>query len=226
MLNEIIISPAELSSRFAGEYDVVTHQPYRVGDHIVRCQQCSTVIKADYIDGSCPLCGASPFIAMQFSESSPVSRESWYLSGRANQMRNESGPAIVLPRQHFRYNRDLRLFSWLIFLSALLSPMPLLIEEVALFLCEAMFGVELQVACIFLGVIAIITAMLIRFCDETIELWQHSRWGPMLILVPGISPYALLTAIWLIIAGISIALAVLALVLCVAIMIGICQWYE
>lgn len=226
MLNEIIISPAELSSRFAGEYDVITHQPYRVGDHVVRCQRCNTVIKADYIDGSCPLCGASPFIAMQFNESNPIIRETQYLADHTTQTRNESHHTIILPRHHFSYNRDMSLFSWLIFLSALVSLMPLLIEDVALFICEAMFGIELPVACIILSIIGFITAMFIRFQTKTADLWKHSKWGPLLTLIPAISPYILLTAMWLIIAGVSIALAILAVVLCVAIMIGLCQGFE
>ena len=226
MLNEIIITPAELSSRFAGEYDVITHQPYRVGDHIVRCQRCSAVIKTDYIDGSCPLCGTSPFIPMQFSESNSILSGSQNRNRLSTQTLNESHNSIVLPRRRFRNDRNMKLFSWLIFLSALVSPMPLLIEEVALFICEAMFGVDFQAAYAILSLIAIIAAVFIRFRNETADLWKRSKWGPALILIPAFSPYILLTAIWLFIAGVSIALALLAVVLCVGIMIGICKGFE
>lgn len=226
MLNEIIISPTELSSRFAGEYDAITHQPYRIGDHVVRCQQCNRVIKADYIDGSCPLCGASPFIAKRFSESNLIPHESRNFAGHTIQTGNESYHTIVLPRHHSICDRSMGLFSWLIFLSALVAPMPLLIEEVALFICEAMFGLEFQVTCVIFSVISFTAAMIIRFRSQTAELWKHSKWGPLLILIPAVSPYILLTAIWLIIAGVSIALAILAVILCVAIMIGFCQGFE
>ena len=225
MIHEIIISPADLSTQFAGEYDVITHQPYRIGDHIIRCRQCHTVIKTEYIDGECPLCGASPFVGTQFRPSNSnqsVNRR----TERRPQINHVSAPAAITPRHRFRYNRSERLLSWLITISAILSPLPLWIDAIAEFICEAMFGMGYLAVYIIFAVASLIAALIIECRNDTTELWKHSLWGPVLIPLPAFCPYLLLAGVWIVIGGLSIVLAIAALMLCIAVVMGCFQIFD
>ena len=225
MKYEIEITPSDLASQFAGEYDVITHQPYRIGDHLVRCRQCRAVIKTDYIDGECPLCGASPFVGMQFRPNETRQNENRRVE-RSHPASQIASQCTITPRQRFCYNRNETLLTLLVNISAILSPFPLWIDEVGRFIHDAMFGMDFLTTYVIFGTISFIVSIIIEWRNDTAELWKHSKWGLLLIFIPALCPYLLLAGIWLMIGGLSIVLAIVALALCVAVIIGLFQFFD
>ena len=62
MNHELVITEGDLRTRFNNERDMVTLSPYRVGDRVVRCSSCRTIVKSEFVFGGCPICGHSPFL--------------------------------------------------------------------------------------------------------------------------------------------------------------------
>lgn len=62
MNHELVITEGDLRTRFNNERDMVTLSPYRVGDRVVRCSSCRTIVKSEFVSGGCPICGHSPFL--------------------------------------------------------------------------------------------------------------------------------------------------------------------
>lgn len=211
MNNELIISQANYSSLFAGERDVVTHQPYRIGDRVVRCQRCRAIIKTEFVDTCCPLCGASPFVATQFNNT--TSRPANYHS------------SIVSPSRNYRTNRSRSTLGTLLILSVATSTLPFHIESILPFLSEAMFEMDLASALIAVVIVSIITALVVGFSSDTVNYWKHKRSGFLVALAPAFSPYLILALLWLGAFAISVAIAIAAVALCIAIIVGICSGF-
>lgn len=193
MCEEMIITEADLASRFQGERDLITYSPYHVGDRVVRCSGCRAVIKSEYVSNNrCPLCGRTPFL-----------------------------PAPVTPTQQGVINsgniRSLTTFLWLLILSVIAAYIPFAFPGATGFLCEASFEIGLGPTLISIGAISLIAAIILYFNRSTRRLWQNCGWGGFLVLVPVSAPYFVLTALWLVV----LALAIAAVIACIALVIGI-----
>lgn len=211
MTNELIISQANYSSLFAGERDVITHQPYRIGDRVVRCQRCRAIIKTEFVDTGCPLCGTSPFISTQFSNN--VSRASYGHS------------SVVSPSRNYRTNRSRSTLFTLLFLSVAASTIPFQIESILPFLSEAMFDMDLSSAFIAVVVVSFITALVVGCRSDTVNYWKHKKAGFLVALVPAFSPYLILALLWLGAFAIGVAIAIAVVALCIGIIVGICSGF-
>ncbi len=193
MREEMIITEADLASRFQGERDLITYSPYRIGDRVVRCSGCRAVIKSEYVSNNrCPLCGRTPFL-----------------------------PAPVNPTQQGVISsgniRSLTTFLWLLVLSIIAVYIPFVFPGAIGFLYEASFEIGLGPMLISIGIISLIAAIILYFNRRTRWLWQNSGWGGFLVFVPVSAPYSLLAALWLVV----FALAIAAVIACIALVIGI-----
>lgn len=193
MRGEMIITEADLASRFQGERDLVTYSPYRVGDRVVRCSGCRAVIKSEYISNNhCPLCGRTPFLP------APVNTAQTNVITSGN-------------------IRTLTTFLWMLLLSVLAAFIPFAFPSATSFLYEASFGIGLGPLLISIGVISLVAATILYFNRSTRRLWQSSGWGGFLVLVPVSVPYLVLAALWLVV----FVLAIVAVIACIALVIGI-----
>lgn len=171
MREEMIITEADLASRFQGERDLITYSLYRVGDRVVRCSGCRAVIKSEYVsDNRCPLCGCTPFL-----------------------------PAPVNPTQqgviHSGNIRSLTAFLWSLLISAIAAYIPFAFSGENDFLYKASFGMGLVPMLIFIGGTSLISAITLYFSRSMRSLWQKSEWGGFLALMPMSAPYFVLTVL-------------------------------
>ena len=211
MNNELIISQANYASLFAGERDVITHQPYHIGDRVVRCQRCRAVIKTEFVDTGCPLCGASPFIPAQFNN----------IASRTTCGHS----SVVAPSRHYRTNRSKSSLITLLILAVSASTIPFQIDGALPFLSEAMFDMELSSAFIAVVIVSALTALVIACRSDTVNYWKHKRSGFLIGLLPIISPYLVVALLWLGAFAIGVVIAIAAVALCIALIAGICSGF-
>ena len=226
MRYEMIITDRDLKTRFKGERDLVTYAPYHIGDRVVRCRNSLSVIKTEFIDAQCPLCGHAPFTP------APIQTEQFVIR------QSKSGgmaltPAMSPVRGTVRHNgnaehreqRSLPCFLLLLILSAVVALVPFavafFIPEAGEFIYEATCEIGLGYAAAIAGVISLITVLLIYSNDNNRRKWCDAEGGGALVLLPVSTPYMVLAAIWivisllatlLVIAGIIFALGILACV--------------
>lgn len=193
MTGEHTITRQEWERCFRGEHDALTHQAYEIGDAIVRCSNCHRIIKAEFVEGCCPLCGSSPFTSI------PVITQH---------------VTIHTPQY---YRRSENCFGCLLALSGFLSVVPLLFDGSAQVILKYMFGLSWDVTYfVFLGVTAI-ASVILALWEPTRTFWIRNRWGPVLLGIPILTPYAVLLCIW---AVIGIAYVMISLLM-IAVVIGI-----
>ena len=188
---ELVITEGDLRTRFNNERDMVTLSPYRVGDRVVRCSSCRTIVKSEFVSGGCPICGHSPFLP------APV-----------NTMVVETSATE---------KRSLTAFFWLLLLSAAFSLLPFVFPSMAEFLYEATFGIGLCYSMLGVGVVSVATALITYNNGKGRRMWQNTDGGVLLLLIPIGTPYLLLAAIWAVIFVISIIIAIA----CIAFVFGI-----
>ncbi len=190
MREEMIITEADLKSRFQGERDLVTYELYRVGDRVVRCGACRAVIKSEFVtDNRCPLCGSTPFLP------SPVNISQPNINNRVS-------------------TNSLKAFLWFLLLSAVAAYLPFAFPEALDFLYEATLSVGLEATLIYIGVISFVTAIILYNNKTCRRLWQTSDAGGFLVLAPFSAPYLLLAGLWLIM--FALALIVLVAIFAIA----------
>ena len=195
MQGETIITEQDLQTRFQGERDLVTCAPYRVGDKIVRCGSCRAIVKSEFVTSNyCPLCGHSPFSPGVVST---------------------SHASTILERR----SRKLKPFLLLLILSAAMSLIPFAFPEVAGFLCEAAFGIGIWGGMVCAGIIGVVVAIILYNNRTVRRWWQTSAPGVCLIVIPSVSPYAVLAATWAVMVVVSIFVAI-AIVVAVVALIG------
>lgn len=200
MQEELIITEADLASRFRGERDLITYAPYRVGDRVVRCGSCRAVIKSEFVTDRCPLCSSTPFrpAPVNFPASAMAS------SPARNVITAEPG-------------RSLSTFLWLLLLSVAVAYIPFAFPEAADFLYNAAFGMAWGPMLISVGAISLLAAVILFFHEDTRSLWQNSDFGGWLLLGPIAAPYCVLAAVWAVVIAISLAIGLA----CIGLVIGI-----
>jgi hypothetical protein len=188
MRNEMVITEADLNSRFQGERDLITYAPYRVGDRVVRCGACRAVIKSEFVTrNTCPLCGRTPF----------------------------SPTPVVPPPEGTGNTGRVAGFAWWLLLAVAAAYIPFAFPKAAAFLFEAAFGIGPAHTLLCVGVIALVAAAVVFFHKGCRRLWQTSRSGALLVFVPVTAPYCVLATVWIGIftSAIAAALAVCALII-------------
>ena len=214
MLNELVITQANYQSQFAGERDVVTHQPYRIGDRVVRCRNCLAIIKTEYVDGSCPMCNTTPFVSVSFH-------------GNASRQGGKH-PNVVSPRRNWNYRRpenttwrrfepfcrSRRMLMILLVLAVIISGIPLEIRDFRKFIYGIIPDLNLSTAkTVVIGVSAI-TAVMIACIRRIADYWKYKRSGFLIPLIPVVSPYLLaaicVLAVWAFHALLAVAAVVLS----------------
>lgn len=194
MTGEYTITQQTYETNFRGEHDALTHQAYAVGDVVVRCGSCRRVIKAEFVDGCCPLCGSAPFT------SAPV------IVQRVS-IRTPTYP-----------HRSENLFYWLVSLSTVFSIIPLFFEGASQFLSECMFGLCWDWVYFLIFAAAGIAGLVLALCPTTQRFWVRNRWGPVLLAIPPVTPYAILTCIWAVIGIAYLAVCILMIGIVIGIM--------
>lgn len=111
-MNNILTITESNIHRF--DYDVVTHDPIRIGDRVAKCHNCRAILKVGYISHGCPLCGATPFVA-------------------------DSLDAVRMPRHR---TREYILFATLLCAAVYVSMLPMYIDSVADLVCKSAFGLD------------------------------------------------------------------------------------
>lgn len=199
MRGELIITQADLESRFQGERDLITYSPYRVGDRVVRCSGCRAVIKSEYITNNCcPLCGCTPFLPAPVSPAQPGTITSGNI-------------------------RSLTAFLWLLILSAAAAYLPFAFPGASTFLYEASFGMDLGLLLISVGAVSLTAALLLYFNEDARRLWQRSSRGALLVLGPVTAPYFVLAVLWVVALAIALAVAAACFGLIIGIIIGLSE---
>lgn len=188
---EQIITESDLRTRFNNERDMVTLSPYRVGDRVVRCSSCRTIVKSEFISGGCPICGHSPFLP------APVSTRA-------------VGTSAI-------ETRSLTPLLWLLLLSAAVSLLPFAFPSMAEFLYEATFGIGFCYSMLCVGAVGVVAALITYNNSNGRRMWRNADGGFLLLLIPAGTPYLLLAAIWAVIFVLSIIIAIA----CIAFVFGI-----
>lgn len=191
MNHELVITESDMRTRFNNERDMVTLSPYRVGDRVVRCSSCRTIVKSEFASRGCPICGHSPFLPAPINTS------------------DVRTTAIE--------TRSLTTFLWLLLLSAMVSLLPFAFPSMTEFLYEATFGIELCYSMLCVGAVSLIAALITYNNSNGRRRWQNADGGGLLLLIPVGTPYLLLAAIWAVILVISIIIVIA----CIAFVIGI-----
>lgn len=185
---------------FRGEYDAVTHAPYRIGDVLLRCGHCGVRVREEYVAGVCPVCGA-PFV------SAPD--------------RTVSGVRITPTRPvcNVRAARQEGSLWILSILMAAASLLPLL-----------RWGDGLAGAFRWLGMggvmgltltVSLVCALVVATDRDAIRWWKTRRQALWLLLIPLAAPYMFWLALWLLVQALALLWAFLKAVfiaiLCIAI---------
>lgn len=191
MNHELVITDSDLRTRFNNERDMVTLSPYRVGNRVVRCSSCRTIVKSEFVSGGCPICGHSPFLP------APVNT------------RTNGSSAIE--------TRSLTTFLWLLLLSAMAALIPFAFPAMSDFIYEATFGIGFYYSMICVGAVSLIAALITYNNQKGRRMWQNADGGGLLLFIPVGTPYLILGAIWIAIFVISIIIAIA----CIAFVIGI-----
>ena len=183
---------------YAGEYDAVTHAPYRLGDVLCRCERCGGLVREDYTRGGrCPLCGE-------------VFRGAGFRRHTAVRIR---------PTPARRGRSESAAMKGLAVLLALLAPLPVLIWDGRAAAIFPWLGTGWIVG-ITLTVSVVCAVMIVPDPDMAL-LWSRRRQGLMLAVLPLLLPYALWLALWLLIQVMiliwGLLKALLAAVLCIAV---------
>ena len=205
MNNELVITQANYESLFAGVRDVITHQPYRIGDRVVRCQHCRAIIRTEFVDARCPMCGASPFVSAYFNN-------------------NDSQPGAsrprVVSRRRYRVHRKRWTLNVLLILAVVTSSLPFQFDGFRWFLYGLMPGLDQTAA--LLGVVGVsaITAVVIACRSRIVNYWKHKRSGVLVVLIPAVGPYLLAALLLLAAFALGMLIAIAAVILVVAIIIG------
>lgn len=218
MRGEMIITEEILRAKFAGERDLITYAPYRCGDRIVRCAACRAIIKTEFVSDRCPLCGSTPFRTAPVDYDARRTPASASRTALANPSGQRTARRIDTSAQRRNAERrGLTLFFWLLLFSAFAAYIPFLFPDSVVFLrevAEVAFGIKVDILLIALGVISGLAATVLFFNRKTRKLWQRSKWGFLLVLVPMCAPYAVLAAILCVAALLALGsvLAVIAFV--------------
>ena len=200
MRGELVITADELRTRFQGERDLVTYSPYQIGDRVVRCSCCRSVIKTEFVlAGVCPLCGQRPFVP------APVINEDRHHMDEAH---------------YAVHYRSLTCYLVLLILSAGLSLAPLYFPNLYELFYEATFNIGLQNCRIAAGIISSLAAVILYCSDQCRLIWRRSRFGWALLLIPMAVPYITVLAIWAVIFIVSFIIAGFLCALGVAIVFG------
>lgn len=202
MQNELIITEREMNSRFQGERDLVTYAPYHIGDRVVRCGRCHSIVKSEYAQDGCPLCGHTPFFPV------PIVRG------------QESSSTAVVSTRHYAY-RSKKQYLLFLLLSACAALIPFLSSELTFYIYEATYGLNTEWAFALFGAVSFGVALYLYLNKKYIAIWQRKDTGYLLVFAPVLSPYIVLAGIWLAILVLSIIFYGIAIVICIGIFIGI-----
>lgn len=202
MNNEMIITEHEMRSRFQGERDLVTYAPYHIGDRVVRCGQCHSVVKSEYAHNGCPLCGHTPFLPV------PV------IQGRETS-------ATVTVSIHESARRSKTHYLLFLLLSACVALLPFLSSELSYYIFEATNGLNTEWALTLFVLVSFGVALYLYFSQKCRAMWLRNHNGYLLVFVPAFAPYIVLAGIWLAILVLSIIFYGVAIIICVGIFIGI-----
>ncbi len=215
-----VLTERELQTRFLGERDAVTLDPYRVGDRVVRCASCKRVVKAEFAANGCPLCGTTPFVP------APVERT----PGRAVPAR-AAAPARTVPARQARAapaahiaprrSRPMALFLWLLLLSAAAAALPYAIPDAAAFLVAATFETDSETSLYAILTASIIAAIITYNCRGARQHWRCADSGPWLLLIPICTPYLILAGIWAVLFVLKLLLAVIGVVVVFSMLVGV-----
>jgi hypothetical protein len=166
MNHEQVITEADLRTRFRNERDVVTLSPYHVGDRVVRCSSCRTIIKSEFVSDGCPICGHAPFI-----------------------------PAPVDIKFTEENQRSPSSFFWRLLLSAAAAWLPFAFSNLSELIGKATSRFGIHNSMLYVGVVGLIAA-LITYCNRQGRRTWMNGGGDSLLLIPVLAPYLLLAAIW------------------------------
>lgn len=202
MQNELIITEHEMLSRFQGERDLVTYAPYHIGDRVVRCGRCHCVVKSEYAQNGCPLCGSTPFFPI------PITR--------SNNTATSSVQSV-----HQNVVRSKKYYLLFLLLSACVALLPFFSSDLSYLVYEATYGLETEWCFVLFGLVSFGTVLYLYFSKKYSIVWQREPYGFLLAFVPMLAPYLILAGIWLAILVLSIVFYVIAIIICVAVFIGI-----
>lgn len=195
MQGAIRLTAEDLDFQFADAYDPVLHERYQIGDQVCRCSQCKTILKTEHVDGSCPLCGLTPFVASVVNPPAVIG----YASASGN---TGASRTIVTSRKK----------QWLVFWCVVASFVALC--PIYLFDMNWLFaGMATKTAAIIVFNIAFITSVILNLCATTQAFWQDNTLGPLLLAVPILAPYAVAAIVWVIIFILGVLLGLLVVVL-------------
>ena len=203
MQGEMIITEADMRTRFEGERDLITYAPYRVGDRIVRCNHCMSIVKTEFVTSNqCPLCGYPSFNPPNRPiPTTPTSPSALYAGG-----------TTIVPS-----GRSLVVYLWLLICSGVLALLPYCFEDVRNLIYEATFNIGIGNAVLVTIFISVVAVLVLYFSSHIRERWQRAGSGCLLPLIPFSAFYLILAAIWLVI----VVLAVIAALAAIALVIGI-----
>lgn len=197
MNHELVITENELRTRFHNERDMVTLSPYRVGDRVVRCSSCRTIVKSEFISGGCPICGHSPFLPASVDTRSVVT----------------TGDG----------SRSLTAFLWLLLLSATAALLPYAFPDMTEFIYEATFEIGFYNSMVCVIVVSVIAAVITYNNRKGRRMWLDSDGGALLLLIPVGAPYLVLAVIWAVVFIISIIIAIACIAFVIGIIVCMCE---
>ena len=230
MNNELIITQSNYETLFAGARDVITHQPYRIGDRVVRCRRCRAIIKTEFVDTRCPMCGASPFISVRFDAnvSGTAGKHPPAVSpGRYYHASGRHSRAGVSGREYY-FCRSRWTLAILLVLAVVASTFPFRIDGFRKFVSGIMPDMRMSTALVLVVVVSAITAVITACCPALFDCWRFKRSGFLVVLIPVVSPYLaaavcmlVVFVIGILIKAAGILLNIVAHVLCISLLIGI-----
>lgn len=206
MQGAIRLTAEDLAFQFADAYDPILHEPFCQGDLVCRCSKCKTILKAEHVHGSCPLCDLTPFVASAVNppevvEYSPTSR-------------NTSTTSSIGISYHRRKKRWLAFWC---FIASLFALCPLYLFDM-----EWLFAdMSTDAAAIAVLALAFTTSLVLLLCSATRQCWQDNTFGPLLLSIPILAPYGITVAVWAIVWLLSIMLGLLAVVFIFSVLLAI-----
>lgn len=188
MQGGLVVTPQNFY-RFEGEYDMVMHSPYQLGDVLYRCGCCGNMIKREYItERQCPLCNS------------------------AFQMATLVEPGRIRITPHWPVRRRTGASLWILSLvMALLGLVPL--AFLGEYISEAFFGLTSEWVQIITGILATTTAIIVSANSAAQRWWAVSNARLWLLGIPIAAPYVLWLAGWLTILIVQVILAIGAVIL-------------
>lgn len=207
MKGEMVITEADMRTRFEGERDLITYAPYQVGDRIVRCNHCKSIIKTEFVTSNqCPLCGYPSFsLSAQPLPATPTSPPVSY-----------AGETTTTSRR-----RSQIVYLWLLICSSVLALLPYCFADFRNLIDEATFNIGIGNAVLVTIVISTVAVLILYFNSHIREHWRRSGSGCLLPLIPFSAFYSVLAAIWLIIFILEVLVAIVAIAFVIGIICAI-----